>query len=178
MPTYIRDMQIVHGDRQQIRRSVIEAFLQEEPGNGTGELTSRYQYNVEQYDKYAIYLKRPTQLNKGFDFTVNISGLAFKKERRYSKPSHDDVMNALICCRDKDAGEYEKVAVAINQIFRCEYADLSKMNAGFYDYKQQSHPIQIILLAIRWLFIEQDCAYWNYSGRQMLYNALMSKGLI
>ena len=32
--------------------------------------------------------------------------------------------------------------------------------------------------AIKWLFMEQDCAYWNYSGRQMLFSGLNERGLI
>jgi len=35
----------------------------------------------------------------------------------------------------------------------------------FHDFEGTEHPIEIILLAVKWLFMEQDCAYWNYSGR-------------
>ena len=38
--------------------------------------------------------------------------------------------------------------------------------------------ILIILLAIKWLFIEQDITYWNWSGRNMLYNHLIEMGLV
>jgi len=30
----------------------------------------------------------------------------------------------------------------------------------------------------RTLFMEQDCAYWNYSGRKMFFDALSERGLI
>lgn len=66
------------GSRADKRFSLITHFMQEEPGHGNGDAASRYRYNVESYGNYSIYLLRPTQLNKGFDFTVNISGLAFK----------------------------------------------------------------------------------------------------
>lgn len=44
--------------------------------------------------------------------------------------------------------------------------------------RELKHPIQIILLAVKWLFMEQDCAYWNYSGRKMLMDALANNGLV
>ena len=143
------------GSRADKRFSLITHFMQEEPGHGNGDAASRYRYNVESYGNYSIYLLRPTQLNKGFDFTVNISGLAFKKQRIYHSPSHN----------------------AIRDIYACNDTALSEIHAGFLDYASTEHPIQIILLAIKWLFMEQDCAYWNYSGRQMLFNALCEAGL-
>jgi len=36
---------------------------------------------------------------------------------------------------------------------------------------------ETILLTVKWLFMEQDCAYWNYSGRAMFYSALRANGL-
>ena len=30
-------------------------------------------------------------------------------------------------------------------------------------------PVDHILKAIKWLFIEQDIRYWNYSGRNMTW---------
>ena len=55
------------GDRTSTRRNLITLFLNEIPGTGNGNNASRYQYNVEQFNNYKIYLRRPTQLNKGFD---------------------------------------------------------------------------------------------------------------
>ena len=83
------------GDRFSMRKNLIQTFLHEKPGTGIGDNASRYRYNVEQFGNYGIFLKRPTQLNKGFDFTVNIDGLFFKKNRRYSNPSHQDIIDAL-----------------------------------------------------------------------------------
>ena len=42
----------------------------------------------------------------------------------------------------------------------------------------KKHPIQIIILAIKWLFMELDCAYWNYSGRKKLFESLVESGLV
>ncbi|KIR02746.1 hypothetical protein P261_01561 [Lachnospiraceae bacterium TWA4] len=178
MPTYTLNYQLPDGNRAQKRQALISCFLNEEPGNGNKDAASRYCYNVESYNEYSIFLKRPTQLNKGFDFTVNIGGLHFKKNRIYSNPSHDDIFKALTCCRNEYPNEYDTVKDAIISIYNCYDADLSNINAYFIDYNGNLHPIQIIILAIKWLFMEQDCAYWNYSGRRMLFEALADRELV
>lgn len=178
MASYIRNYQLPSGNRAQKRRNLIMCFLKEEAGVGTGDDASRYQYNVESYHDYGIFLKRPTQLNKGFDFTVNVQGMYFKKNRRYSNPSHNDIFEALACCRSKYPEEYHAVRNAVIAIYKCNDIDLSDISAYFLDYKGRKHPIQIILLAIKWLFMEQDCAYWNYSGRKMLFEGLSDCGLV
>lgn len=178
MPTYICNFQLPAGNRAQKRQALISCFLNEEAGIGRGDDASRYQYNVESYNGYGIFLKRPTQLNKGFDFTVNIQGMYFKRNKRYSNPSHNDIFGALACCRDECFEEYGTVRDAILAIYECDEIDLSHINAYFLDYEGKQHPIQIILLAIKWLFMEQDCAYWNYSGRRMLFKGLADRGLV
>lgn len=178
MPTYIVDYKLPVGNRVQMRKALISCFLNETPGTGRGDSSSRYQYNVEKYGKYGIYLKRPTQLNKGFDFTVNIEGLYFKKNRRYSNPSHQDIFGALTYCLETYPEEYDAVKKAIVDIYNCIDADFGKIHASFCDHEGMEHPIQIILLAIKWLFMEQDCAYWNYSGRRMFFDGLNEQGLV
>lgn len=178
MPTYVIDYELPVGDRTEMRRALISCFLNEAAGTGRGDHASRYQYNVEAYRGYDIYLRRPTQLNKGFDFTVNIKGMYFKKNRRYSNPSHQDIFDALTDCRNTYPDEYDAVRNAIIDIYHCKDADLSQIQACFRDYEGKERPIQIILLAIKWLFMEQDCAYWNYSGRRMLFDGLHDCGLV
>lgn len=178
MPTYICDYTLPRGSRIQKRRALIDCFLNEDAGTGGGNDTSRYQYNVETYGEYGIFLKRPTQLNKGFDFTVNVEGMYFKKNRRYSNPSHQDIFDALDCCKHECSDEYDQVREAIIDIYECNDINLSHINAYFYDYEGVQRPIQIIILAIKWLFMEQDCAYWNYSGRKMLFEGLFELGLV
>lgn len=178
MPTYTCDYRLPSGNRSQKRQALISCFLNEEAGIGRGDDASRYQYNVESYGDYGIFLKRPTQLNKGFDFTVNVQGMYFKKNRRYSNPSHNDIFEALICCRNECPDEYDAVRDAIVSIYECDDIDLSHINAYFLDFEGTAHPIQIILLAIKWLFMEQNCAYWNYSGRRMLFEGLSESGLV
>lgn len=178
MPTYFINYKLPVLNRSQMRQALISCFLKETAGTGRGNNASRYQYNVETYGNYGIYLRRPTQLNKGFDFTVNVEGMYFKKNRRYSNPSHLDIFNALTYCLNTYPDEYDAVRNAIIDIYNCKDTDLSQIQACFSDYDGTEHPIQIILLAIKWLFMEQDCAYWNYSGRSMLFVELKKRGLV
>ena len=178
MPKYLRDFSLPSGNRAKKREALISCFLDEEAGSGRGNDASRYQYNVDSYQGYRVYLNRPTQLNKGFDFTVNVRGMEFKKNRRYSNPSHSDVFEALTYCRENFPDEYDAVKEAIRAIYKCEEVDLSHINASFPDYQGTKHPIQVILLIVKWLFMEQDCAYWNYSGRGMLFDELTNRGLV
>ena len=166
------------GDRTSMRENLIKTFLRENPGTGIGNNASRYHYNVEQFGNYKIFLKRPTQLNKGFDFTVNIDGLFFKKNRRYCNPSHQDIIDALTNCKVNFPHIYPSIAQELQQLYDCESVSLIPSGATFCDYANNKHPIEIILLAVKWLFMEQDCAYWNYSGRAMFYGVLQENDLV
>lgn len=165
-------------NRKTMREDLIHVFLKEKPGTGILNNASRYRYNVEEFCNYRIYLKRPTQLNKGFDFTVNIEGLYFKKNRRYSNPSHQDIIDALNNCKLNFPDIYPSIAYKLQQIYDCQSPSLIPSGATFVDFDNHKHPIEIILLAVKWLFMEQDCAYWNYSGRAMFYNKLLENKLI
>ncbi len=174
----IIDYSLPSGDRFTMRENLIQTFLGEQPGTGNGNNASRYRYNVEQFGNYSIFLNRPTQLNKGFDFTVNINGLFFKKNRRYSSPSHQDIIDALTDCKINFPHIYPSIAQKLQQIYDCEPVFPVPSGGTFCDYTGNRHPIEIILLAVKWLFMEQDCAYWNYSGRAMFYNVLRENELI
>ena len=178
MSIQICDYKLPSGDRSKQRESLINCFLKERAGTGKGDYASRYQYNVEIYGEYGIYLKRPTQLNKGFYFTVNVKGMKFKKKRKYSNPSHNDIINDLESCNRDYPNEYIYIKEAIRSIYECENPDLSHINAFYLDFDNKKHPIQVIILAIKWLFMEQDCAYWNYSGRKKLFESLAESGLV
>lgn len=161
----------VTGDRTQIRRQVINAFLDEEAGTGTGENAAKYIYEVEELeDGKVVFLKRPAMLNKGFDFEVNVSDTNFGLLRRTSMPSHSVILVDLKEKKDKAPVESEKARLLIERIYRCE-------NISNAEYRElqftQGHSIELILKVIKWLFIEQDVTYWNFSGREKFYTALM-----
>lgn len=115
--TQIINYSLPLGDRISMRKNLIQAFLRETPGTGIGDNASRYQYNVEKFGNYSIFLKRPTQLNKGFDFTVNIDGLFFKRNRRYSNPSHQDIIDTLTDCKINFPRIYPVIAQKLQQIY-------------------------------------------------------------
>ena len=162
----------VHGStRADIRKEIVNLFLQEEPGTGTGENCTKYWYKVETLNEYSIILKRPVPLNKGFDFTVNVDGLFFKNKRRYTHPSHSDIFAALNYVRENNSAGYAQIRTALTKIYECQPYDRNSITGfSFLDYQENQHPIEIILLATKWLFIEQDITYWNWSGRNMLWN--------
>lgn len=168
--------EIMAQNRADIRKKVVIEFLKESAGSSTE--TSKYEYNVEKYNDYKIVLKRPGVFKKGFDFTVNIRGLYFKKNRRYENPSFDDIKDALYYAKNNFPDDYTFVKDEINKIFNVELYDFSKLqNIQFEDFLGNKHPIAIILLAIKWLFISEDISYWNWSGRNMFMNDLKEHNL-
>lgn len=70
--TQIINYSLPLGDRISMRENLIQAFLRETPGTGIGDNASRYQYNVERFGNYGIFLKRPTQLNKHFSLCSSV----------------------------------------------------------------------------------------------------------
>ena len=153
-------------NRAQLRQEVIQEFLKEMPGFGKGNETSRYEYNIKIIGKYRIYLKRPAQFNNGFDFTLNVEGINFNPNGRYTtRPTHQNIIDDLFNKKNENYIEYIKLFREIENIFYCKSFNYNYiLNTGI--------PTEILLECIKWLFIEQDITYWNYSGRAMLFNAL------
>lgn len=159
-------------DRESIRSEITQWFLDESPGSGRLHLRSVYHYQVEELsgDK-SILLRRPARLNKGFDFEVAIPGSNFGlKQRKTDLPSHASIVNDLKEKYTADPTEYQTVKALINRLYACEA--ISDMELLSPHFENTGHPIDHILKAIKWLFIEQDITYWNWSGRSMLYSKL------
>lgn len=173
---------LISNTREDTRRQVTELFLEEHFGSGKNELCSKYEYTVEIFNNYSVVLKRPANLNKGFDFIVTIECIYFKRDggRRHKNPSHPDISFVLKQIKDNVSfKDYEKVRKIIWDIFNLKDFDLTTISGmTFNDFDGNTHPLEIVLLAIRWLFIEQDITYWNYSGRSMLMNNLLGDGLV
>lgn len=171
-------------NRTDLRNALIRTFMNEAPGTGTGNNCNNYFYTVETYGNYSIILKRPGKINKGFDFAVCISGLKFRdKKRAHEPPNFDNIFYALEYCKKKNKTIYtHQIIPIINDIFNCRAYNPSSqqsLNAQFYNrYDQQLYPIELILLALKWLFAEQDFTYWNYSGRAKLYGELQVRNLV
>ena len=179
MPTTYVHHTLQANNRTDIRNELVTLLLQEHYGTGKGENASRYRYVVEAFNNYSIVLNRPAGLNKGFDFTVNIQGMSFKKKRRYYNPSHQDIIYILQTVQSANPIQFQNVSLEICNIYTCLSPNFQNVSGiTFLDHTNTPRPIEIILLAIKWLFIEQDITYWNYSGRNMLFSKLHNLGLI
>ncbi len=156
--------------REEYRKELIEEFLKEAPG--TSSTVSEYFYYVDKVNGKRIYLKRPTQLNKGVDFEVRVEGTQFrygKNENVIStgnRPSHQDIINDLTAKKTENLSEFNKLKVLLDKTYNCQAISQS-------EYKQYNFAagfsVELIFKVLKWLFIEQDITYWNRSGREMLY---------
>ena len=157
--------------REELKELVVSKFLGEEPGEGKAKLASRHRYNVERLaEGRRIFLSRPAPLRWGFDFVVHVEGATFAKGR--SNPSHQDILEDL---EDKRQSLSPEAVGVIRECCSAVYEghdpddvlgsqQLPKGAGGF--------SLELILKVLKWLWIEQDIRYWNYSGRQMLKTAV------
>src|SRR5260221_14617610 len=83
-------LSVVKPTRREQLKQVAEVWLLEEE-------YSKYRYDVEIcQDGRRVYLTRPTNLNKGFDFEIKLEGfVSLISKRRSERPSHKDVIADL-----------------------------------------------------------------------------------
>ena len=163
--------------RKEWRKSLILEFLKEEAGTGKGELASRYRYYVEILKNgEKIYLNRPATLNYGMDFTVHLENTQFRLQGpARDMPSHSNIIDDLKQKQLENFCEYEKVKKILNKLYNCEFVGKDEyLDINFFT----GIEIEGILKLVKWLFLEQDVTYWNYSGRAMLYQSLKGNGLV
>ena len=154
--------------RVDFRKELINFFLDETPGTGSGELTSQYRYIVKVIDENEIYLQRPAQFNNGFDFTLNVSGINFNPNgRATTRPTHDNILEDLYSKKKVNENLYNELRVQIDRIYGCQEPIRLNFNFGI------GLNSEILLECIKWLFAEQDVTYWNYSGRAMFYSGIL-----
>ena len=163
--------------RKEFRDNLILEFLKEKPGTGKKELSSKYKYYVESLKNgKRIYLSRPTNLNKGMDFTVHFEKTEFRKKGAYKdRPKHQEIIEDLIQKKLENSYEYEKVSKVLSKLYNCEFVNEEEYSNIYFE---MGIEIEGILKIIKWLFLEQDVTYWNYSGRAMLYQSLKDNGLV
>lgn len=160
------------GSRNEVRMRVIMTLSEEIAGRGKDDDASRYTYYVEELaDGNRIFLRRPANLHNGFDFLVCVENYNFseptKKRRNY--PKHDDIINDLLVKKLEQPEIYFRLFQQMTNVFQCnEIDDISaralNFNTGFSS--------EMILKTLKWMFIEQDIRYWNYSGRDMLWSGI------
>jgi hypothetical protein len=168
-------------DRNELRKRVINKFMEELPGEGTGDLTSKYIYYVEKLSNGdRIYLTRPVPLNNGFDFIIHVENVEFKHisvkmKRHYNNdaPAHKNIFDDLGEKKKEDIQKYTKLLKLIERVFRCEDPSRIMENYDSIEFKND-YSVELLLKVLKWFFIEQDIRYWSYSGRSMLLNGIKS----
>lgn len=158
------------GNRNEVRMRVVEAFSNEQPGTGTRNNASRYIYYVETLsDGNRVYLQRPAKLHNGFDFLIGVENTNYaapgEKSRNY--PKHDDIGEDLKLKKAESPQEYARLYELIKRVYECVDVTDSEMTALSFSV---GFPVDHILKIVKWLFIEQDIRYWNYSGRNMTWD--------
>lgn len=174
-----------HGNRREMRQSLVDTFLAEEPGTGKGALCSRYIYKVDKsHSGHVIELHRPAFLNKGIDFTVRCQTVCFNpgKTRWKHVPKHDDLIEILRGIKTSRPRLYRGVKESLQRVYECKrvqnYSDLEKFMSPPLVNGAMGCPGDVAVLVAKWLFAEQDITYWNYSGRAMLYSKLRAEELV
>ena len=81
------------GSRNDVRKRIIACFMEEEPGMGAGNDSSKYTYYVETLaDGNRVYLTRPAFLNRGFDFVIRVENADYGHKGSYKNvPTHKDI---------------------------------------------------------------------------------------
>ena len=169
-PTAVVEWTLTGGDRSALRHAVAEKWLQESP-------YTNYRYNVEECaDGRRVYLLRPTWLNKGFDFQVNVEG--FRSVTRTPKgqtkemPSHTDILHDLRSKVHAHPGLRGRLFDAVCEVYDCAAPlDILARNVAVASIDAGLPPDQLLYI-IKWLFIEQDLTYWLQTGRDMLMGAI------
>lgn len=149
--------------RAGVRREVLSWFLDELPGSE--ESTTRYHYVVEELGPEGeVVLVRPAMLNKGSDFAVVAPGWLTYKNGNPKPPSHQDVLELAKTFGGAEAGRSDLLP-AIRRVHAC--GSISDAIRQLPDEFRTSRAA-LLLSILKWLFIEQDITYWNYSGRDRL----------
>ncbi len=158
-------------NRTDLRRFIIECFLNEPPGTGNGENTQKYRYNIKKFaNDRILYLDRPAYKNKGMDFLIRVENYQFRGKGRGIKvdaPRQDEIVEDLCKKKRYNPKQYEILKAEVDKIFRC-----SPYCSTMLGFSNIGIPIDILLESIRWLFVEQDVTYWHASGRNMLMDAI------
>ncbi len=157
------------GTRNDVRMRVVNEFAKETPGRGSGSDAERYTYYVEKLmSGDRVYLRRPANLHNGFDFLVCVENTNYAEEgkRVRNYPKHEDLSIDLEIKRQKDPDMYRRLYALLKKVYECKNVDEKEIKEVDFNC---GLPVDHVLKTIKWLFIEQDIRYWNYSGREMTW---------
>ncbi len=157
------------GTRNDVRMRVVNKLASENPGTGTGDGASRYLYFVEILNSGdRVYLQRPANLHNGFDFLVCVenTNYALVGKRRRNFPKHEDLNQDLLAKKQEDPEMYARLYGLLKRVFECQDVLDTEIDEVIFDC---GLPVDHVVKTMKWLFIEQDIRYWNYSGRNMTW---------
>lgn len=85
----------------------------------------------------------------------------------------DNIINDLIRKKRADSSKFNQLYKLIERVYNCEDPDkiLSRRGKKKIQYLS-GFSVEFLLKVIKWLFIEQDIRYWNWSGRNKLFNRI------
>ena len=174
MPIKRYKKKLLSSNREGIKNEVINWFALEKSVEGYKAI-----YNVETYDGYKIELHRINGDNNP-DFMVHIKIFKFYKTNVYTNPSIDDIIQILESIKDfSDTLYNERIKPIVQDFYYCKDITLGSDSIGsVFDHLAYFRPVEIVLLALKWLFIEQDIVYWNELGRERFYSKLKEHNLI
>ncbi len=156
--------------RNELRKYVVLKFMEENPGRGTGKFVSRYKYIVERFsDGRKLYLIRPAQYKMGFDFQIWMEN--WNKSNLNKMPSYQDIIQDLKYKQEENHYNFNILLNGIEKIYICEDDDriIDWLKAKKINFSTGEN-VDVLLKIIKWMFIEQDIRYWNFSGRLKLKN--------
>lgn len=105
-------------------------------------------------------------LTRVFDFGVNVENTYFGTNQRVTMPKHQDIYDDLSLKKTESEKEFEKLVELITKVFGCHLVIDEEIRSLNFT---QGYSVELILKCIKWLFIEQDITYWNWSGRYKFY---------
>lgn len=110
------------GSRNDVRKRIITCFMEEEPGMGAGNDSSKYTYYVETLaDGNRVYLTRPAFLNKGFDFVIRVENADYGHKGSYKNvPTHKDISVDLEAKKKENPEMYKKLYELLKKVFECQ----------------------------------------------------------
>lgn len=160
--SFVRSLSVTKPTRLEQRTQIAETWLSEQEN-------SKYRYDAEVCkDGKKVYLLRPTWLNKGFDFQINLEGF---KSNSNEAPKHGDIIGDLVNKKKESPRDFQNLRELVDRVYACEEPDVvlaSQPNLKF----QSGLPVDAVLKILKWMFIEQDLTYWNNSGRRMLMSGI------
>ena len=176
--------------RENIRKEITGWFLDEKCG--TIQQVSRYEYIVEEFLigdlKYEIYLRRPAFKNKGMDFVISVrrfkkrtfkhAGSKWSYKEELNRPSFESIYELLKNMQGSiDVSAYLKTVYDTSaNLDTTTIPDVLVTIRKITNIFEMHLAVAILLF--KWFFIEQDCTYWNYSGRELLHKELEENGLL